>query len=141
MRKDKAVVLLTFISFIALNASAGATVLLWDMLFWLPPFSWGNLILALINLVICLIMLRIETKATFSLSTKFCWHGWLSRRLFWVCSAAPAGSVWLAALFLSIALGSIGVLPQRFIYYAFSGFAYMAVFASFLGYKCTVNNE
>lgn len=141
MRKDKAVVLLTFISFIALNASAGATVLLWGMLFWLPPFSWGNLILAQINLVICLIMLRIETKAAFSLSTKFCWHGWLSRRLFWVCSAAPAGGVWLAALFLSIALGSIGVLPQRFIYYAFSGFAYMAVFASFLGYKCTVNNE
>ena len=107
MRKDKAVVLLTFISFIALNASALATALLWDMLFWLPPSSWGNLILALINLVICLIMLRIETKAAFSLSTKFCWHGWLSRRLFWVCSAAPAGCVWLAALFLSIALGSI----------------------------------
>lgn len=42
MRKDKAVVLLTFISLIALNASAGATVLLWGMLFWLPPFSWGN---------------------------------------------------------------------------------------------------
>lgn len=141
MRKDKAVVLLTFISFIALNASAGATALLWGMLFWLPPFSWGNLILALINLVICLIMLRIETKAAFSLSTKFCWRGWLSRRLFWVCSAAPAGYVWLAALFLSIALSSIGVLPQRFIYYAFSGFAYMAVFVSILGYKCTVNNE
>lgn len=139
MRKDKAVVLLTFISFIALNASAGATVLLWGMLFWLPPFSWGNLILALINLVICLIMLRIETKAAFSLSTKFCWHGWLSRRLFWVCSAAPAGSVWLAALFLSIALSSIGMLPWRSVYYAFAGFAYMAVFASVLGYKCTVN--
>lgn len=139
MRKDKAVVLLTFISFIALNASAGATVLLWGMLFWLPPFSWGNLILALINLVICLIMLRIETKAAFSLSTKFCWHGWLSRRLFWVCSAAPAGSVWLAALFLSIALGSIGMLPWRSVYYAFAGFAYMAVFVSVLGYKCTVN--
>lgn len=139
MRKDKAVVLLTFISFIALNASAGATVLLWGMLFWLPPFSWGNLILALINLVICLIMLRIETKAAFSLSTKFCWHGWLSRRLFWVCSAAPAGSVWLAALFLSIALGSIGVLPWRSVYYAFAGFSYMAVFVSVLGYKCTVN--
>ncbi len=139
MRKDKAVVLLTFISFIALNASAGATVLLWGMLFWLPPFSWGNLILALINLVICLIMLRIETKAAFSLSTKFCWHGWLSRRLFWVCSAAPAGSVWLAALFLSIALSSIGMLPWRSVYYAFAGFAYMAVFVSVLGYKCTVN--
>ena len=139
MRKDKAVVLLTFISFIALNASAGATVLLWGMLFWLPPFSWGNLILALINLVICLIMLRIETKAAFSLSTKFCWHGWLSRRLFWVCSAAPAGSVWLAALFLSIALSSIGMLPWRSAYYAFAGFAYMAVFVSVLGYKCTVN--
>lgn len=139
MRKDKAVVLLTFISFIALNASAGATVLLWGMLFWLPPFSWGNLILALINLVICLIMLRIETKAAFSLSTKFCWHGWLSRRLFWVCSAAPAGSVWLAALFLSIALSSIGMLPLRSVYYAFAGFAYMAVFVSVLGYKCTVN--
>ena len=139
MRKDKAVVLLTFISFIALNASAGATVLLWGMLFWLPPFSWGNLILALINLVICLIMLRIETKAAFSLSTKFCWHGWLSRRLFWVCSAAPAGSGWLAALFLSIALSSIGMLPWRSVYYAFAGFAYMAVFVSVLGYKCTVN--
>ena len=139
MRKDKAVVLLTFISFIALNASAGATVLLWGMLFWLPPFSWGNLILALINLVICLIMLRIETNAAFSLSTKFCWHGWLSRRLFWVCSAAPAGSVWLAALFLSIALSSIGMLPWRSVYYAFAGFAYMAVFVSVLGYKCTVN--
>ena len=139
MWKDKAVVLLTFISFIALNASAGATVLLWGMLFWLPPFSWGNLILALINLVICLIMLRIETKAAFSLSTKFCWHGWLSRRLFWVCSAAPAGSVWLAALFLSIALSSIGMLPWRSVYYAFAGFAYMAVFVSVLGYKCTVN--
>lgn len=139
MRNDKAVVLLTFISFIALNASAGATVLLWGMLFWLPPFSWGNLILALINLVICLIMLRIETKAAFSLSTKFCWHGWLSRRLFWVCSAAPAGSVWLAALFLSIALSSIGMLPWRSVYYAFAGFAYMAVFVSVLGYKCTVN--
>lgn len=139
MRKDKAVVLLTFISFIALNASAGATVLLWDTLFWVPPLAWFRLLLILIDHVICLIMLRIETKAAFSLSTKFCWHGWLSRRLFWVCSAAPAGSVWLAALFLSIALGSIGVLPQRFIYYAFSGFAYMAVFASFLGYKCTVN--
>ena len=139
MRKDKAVVLLTFISFIALNASAGATVLLWGMLFWLPPFSWGNLILALINLVICLIMLRIETKAAFSLSTKFCWHGWLSRRLFCVCSAAPAGSVWLAALFLSIALSSIGMLPWRSVYYAFAGFAYMAVFVSVLGYKCTVN--
>ena len=139
MRKDKAVVLLTFISFIALNASAGATVLLWGMLFWLPPFSWGNLILALINLVICLIMLRIETKAAFSLSTKFCWHGWLSRRLFWVCSAATAGSVWLAALFLSIALSSIGMLPWRSVYYAFAGFAYMAVFVSVLGYKCTVN--
>ena len=139
MRKDKVVVLLTFISFIALNASAGATVLLWGMLFWLPPFSWGNLILALINLVICLIMLRIETKAAFSLSTKFCWHGWLSRRLFWVCSAAPAGSVWLAALFLSIALSSIGMLPWRSVYYAFAGFAYMAVFVSVLGYKCTVN--
>ena len=61
MRKDKAVVLLTFISFIALNASALATALLWDMLFWLPPSSWGNLILALINLVISLIKLRIET--------------------------------------------------------------------------------
>lgn len=139
MSKNKAIVLLTFISFIALNASAGAATLLWGMLFWLPPSSWGNLILALINLVICLIMLRIETKAAFSLSTKFCWHGWLSRRLFWVCSAAPAGCVWLAALFLSIALGSIGALPQRLIYYAFSGFAYMAVFASILGYKCTVN--
>lgn len=139
MRKDKVVVLLTFISFIALNASAGATVLLWGMLFWLPPFSWGNLILALINLVICLIMLRIETKAAFSLSTKFCWRGWLSRRLFWVCSAAPAGSVWLAALFLSIALSSIGMLPWRSVYYAFAGFAYMAVFVSVLGYKCTVN--
>lgn len=139
MRKDKAVVLLTFISFIALNASAGATVLLWGMLFWLPPFSWGNLILALINLVICLIMLRIETKAAFSLSTKFCWHGWLSRRLFWVCSAAPAGCVWLAALFLSIALSSIGMLPWRSVYYAFAGFAYMAVFVSVPGYKCTVN--
>lgn len=139
MRKDKAVVLLTFISFIALNASAGATVLLWGMLFWLPPFSWGNLILALINLVICLIMLRIETKAAFSLSTKFCWRGWLSRRLFWVCSAAPAGSVWLAALFLSIALSSIEMLPWRSVYYAFAGFAYMAVFVSVLGYKCTVN--
>lgn len=141
MRKDKAVVLLTFISFIALNTSAGATVLLWDMLFWVPPLAWFSLLLVLINPVICLIMLRIETKAAFSLSTKFCWHGWLSRRLFWVCSAAPAGSVWLAALFLSIALSSIGMLPQRFIYYAFSGFAYMAVFASILGYKCTVNNE
>lgn len=141
MRKDKAVVLLTFISFIALNASAGATVLLWDMLFWVHQLAWFSLLLVLINPVICLIMLRIETKAAFSLSTKFCWHGWLSRRLFWVCSAAPAGSVWLAALFLSIALGSIGVLPQRFIYYAFSGFAYMAVFVSILGYKCTVNNE
>lgn len=139
MRKDKAVVLLTFISFIALNASAGATVLLWDMLFWVHQLAWFSLLLVLINPVICLIMLRIETKAAFSLSTKFCWRGWLSRRLFWVCSAAPAGSVWLAALFLSIALGSIGVLPQRFIYYAFSGFAYMAVFVSFLGYKCTVN--
>ena len=139
MRKDKAVVLLTFISFIALNASAGATVLLWGMLFWLPPFSWGNLILALINLVICLIMLRIETKAAVSLSTKFCWHGWLSRRLFWVCSAAPAGSVWLAALFLSIALSSIGMLPWRSGYYAFAGFAFMAGFVSVLGYKCTVN--
>lgn len=141
MRKDKAVVMLTFISFIALNASAGATVLLWDMLFWVHQLAWFSLLLVLINPVICLIMLRIETKAAFSLSTKFCWHGWLSRRLFWVCSAAPAGSVWLAALFLSIALSSIGVLPQRFIYYAFSGFAYMAVFASILGYKCTVNNE
>lgn len=139
MRKDKAVVMLTFISFIALNASAGATVLLWDMLFWVHQLAWFSLLLVLINPVICLIMLRIETKAAFSLSTKFCWRGWLSRRLFWVCSAAPAGSVWLAALFLSIALGSIGVLPQRFIYYAFSGFAYMAVFVSFLGYKCTVN--
>ena len=100
MRKDKAVVLLTFISFIALNASAGATVLLWDMLFWVHQLAWFSLLLVLINPVICLIMLRIETKAAFSLSTKFCWHGWLSRRLFWVCSAAPAGSVWLAALFL-----------------------------------------
>lgn len=139
MRKDKAVVLLTFISFIALNASAGATVLLWDTLFWVPPLAWFRLLLILIDHVICLIMLRIETKAAFSLSTKFCWHGWLSRRLFWVCSAAPAGSVWLAALFLSIALGSIGALPQRLIYYAFSGFAYIAVFVSVLGYKCTVN--
>lgn len=139
MRKDKAVVLLTFISFIALNASAGATVLLWDMLFWVHQLAWFSLLLVLINPVICLIMLRIETKAAFSLSTKFCWHGWLSRRLFWVCSAAPAGGVWLAALFLSIALSSIEMLPQRFIYYAFSGFAYMAVFASILGYKCTVN--
>lgn len=139
MRKDKAVVLLTFISFIALNASAGATVLLWDMLFWVHQLAWFSLLLVLINPVICLIMLRIETKAAFPLSTKFCWHGWLSRRLFWVCSAAPAGSVWLAALFLSIALSSIGMLPQRFIYYAFAGFAYMAVFVSFLGYKCTVN--
>ena len=141
MRKDKAVVLLTFISFIALNASAGATVHLWDMLFWVHQLAWFSLLLVLINPVICLIMLRIETKAAFSLSTKFCWHGWLSRRLFWVCSAAPAGGVWLAALFLSIALSSIGMLPQRFIYYAFSGFAYMAVFVSVLGYKCTVNNE
>ncbi len=137
MSKNKAIVLLTFISFIALNASALATAILWGMR--LPPFSWGNLILALINSVICLIMLRIETKAAFSLSTKFCWHGWLSRRLFWVCSAAPAGGVWLAALFLSIALSSIGMLPRRSVYYAFAGFAYMAVFVSVLGYKCTVN--
>ena len=128
MRKDKAVVLLTFISFIALNASAGATVLLWDTLFWVPPLAWFRLLLILIDHVICLIMLRIETKAAFSLSTKFCWHGWLSRRLFWVCSAAPAGSVWLAEM-----------LPWRSVYYAFAGFAYMAVFVSVLGYKCTVN--
>lgn len=139
MRKDKAVVLLTFISFIALNASALATAILWDMLFRVHPLAWFSLLLVLINPVICLIMLRIETKAAFSLSTKFCWRGWLSRRLFWVCSAAPAGSVWLAALFLSIALGSIGVLPWRSVYYAFAGFAYMAVFVSVLGYKCTVN--
>lgn len=139
MRKDKAVVLLTFISFIALNASAGATVLLWDTLFWVPPLAWFRLLLILIDHVICLITLRIETKAAFSLSTKFCWHGWLSRRLFWVCSAAPAGSVWLAALFLSIALSSIEMLPWRSVYYAFAGFAYMAVFVSVLGYKCTVN--
>ena len=139
MSRNKAVVLLTFISFMVLSASAGSTAFLWSMLLRVPPFSWGNLILALINLVIFLIMARIETKAAYSLSTKFSGRGWLSRQLFWVCSAAPAGSVWFAALFLSIALGSIGVLPQRFIYYAFSGFAHMAVFVSVLDYKCTVN--
>ncbi len=139
MSKNKAIVLLTFISFIALNASALATAILWDMLFWVHLLAWFSLLLVLINPVICLIMLRIETKAAFSLSTKFCWHGWLSRRLFWVCSAAPAGGVWLAALFLSIALSSIGMLPRRSVYYAFAGFAYMAVFVSVLGYKCTVN--
>ena len=139
MRKNKAVILLAFISFIALNASAGFNAFLWDMLFRVHPLAWGSLLLILINPVICLIMLRIETKAAYSLSTKFCWYGWLSRQMFWVCSAAPAFVVWLAALFLSIALSSVNLLPQRFIFYAFTGFAHMAVFMSILGYKCTVS--
>lgn len=141
MSRNKAIVLLTFGSFILLAVSTGAVIFMWDSLIGrpYPNIGWLILLLIPIKLAVCIIILKIELRAAYSLSTKYRGRGWLSRRLFWLCSAAPAMTMWLAAFFAAAALVGNGAVPQKVLVIAIVGLAYTALFSSVLGYKCTVN--
>ncbi|HBM31677.1 MAG TPA: hypothetical protein DD784_06840 [Ruminococcaceae bacterium] len=101
--------------------------------------GWLIVLLIPIKLAVCIIMLKFEIRAAYSLSTIYSGRGWLSRRLFCLCTAAPAMTMWLAALFAAAALAGNGAVPRKVLVIAIVGLVYTALFSSVLGYKCTVN--
>ena len=86
--------------------------------------GWLIVLLIPIKLAVCIIMLKFEIRAAYSLSTIYSGRGWLSRRLFCLCAAALAGN---------------GAVPRKVLVIAIVGLVYTALFSSVLGYKCTVN--
>lgn len=141
MSRNKAIILLTFGCFILLAVSTGAVIFMSDFLMGrtLQHIGWLILLLIPIKLAVCITMLKSEIRAAYSLSTKYSGRRWLSRRLFWRCTAAPAMTMWLAALFAAAALAGNGAVPRKALVIAIVGIAYTALFSSVLGYKCTVN--
>ena len=139
--RNKAIVLLTFGSFILLAISVGAIVFMSDVLMGrtFQNIGWLIVLLIPIKLAVCIIMLKFEIRAAYSLSTIYSGRGWLSRRLFCLCTAAPAMTMWLAALFAAAALAGNGAVPRKVLVIAIVGLVYTALFSSVLGYKCTVN--
>ena len=97
MSRNKAIVLLTFGSFILLAISVGAIVFMSDFLMGrtFQNIGWLIVLLIPIKLAVCIIMLKFEIRAAYSLSTIYSGRGWLSRRLFCLCTAAPAMTMWL----------------------------------------------
>ena len=130
--RNKAIVLLTFGSFILLAISVGAIVFMSDFLMGrtFQNIGWLIVLLIPIKLAVCIIMLKFEIRAAYSLSTIYSGRGWLSRRLFCLCTAAPAMTMWLAGN---------GAVPRKVLVIAIVGLVYTALFSSVLGYKCTVN--
>ena len=115
MSRNKAIVLLTFGSFILLAISVGAIVFMSDFLMGrtFQNIGWLIVLLIPIKLAVCIIMLKFEIRAAYSLSTIYSGRGWLSRRLFCLCTAAPAMTMWLAALFAAAALAGNGAVPRN----------------------------
>ena len=77
--------------------------------------GWLIVLLIPIKLAVCIIMLKFEIRA------------------------APAMTMWLAALFAAAALAGNGAVPRKVLVIAIVGLVYTALFSSVLGYKCTVN--
>lgn len=121
--------------------SVGAIVFMSDFLMGrtFQNIGWLIVLLIPIKLAVCIIMLKFEIRAAYSLSTIYSGRGWLSRRLFCLCTAAPAMTMWLAALFAAAALAGNGAVPRKVLVIAIVGLVYTALFSSVLGYKCTVN--
>ena len=96
MSRNKAIVLLTFGSFILLAISVGAIVFMSDFLMGrtFQNIGWLIVLLIPIKLAVCIIMLKFEIRAAYSLSTIYSGRWWLSRRLFCLCTAAPAMTMW-----------------------------------------------
>ena len=135
--RNKAIVLLTFGSFILLAISVGAIVFMSDFLMGrtFQNIGWLIVLLIPIKLAVCIIMLKFEIRAAYSLSTIYSGRWWLSRRLFCLCTAAPA----MTARFAAAALAGNGAVPRKVLVIAIVGLVYTVLFSSVLGYKCTVN--
>lgn len=101
--------------------------------------GWLIVLLIPIKLAVCIIMLKFEIRAAYSLSTIYSGRGWLSRRLFClVHGGSRHDNVARGSLCRGGAAGN-GAVPRKVLVIAIVGLVYTALFSSVLGYKCTVN--